>query len=67
MTMTLSSELITSPSSSRSGLAHLPAMAEVRSPDVLHPQEGPCDCLSQPIQVLDYPSSLVLVEAMHFL
>ena len=26
----------------------LPAMAEVRSPDVLHPQDGPCDCLSQP-------------------
>lgn len=44
-----SSELLTSPASSaRSG--HLPVMAEVRSPDVLHPQEGPCDCLSQPIQ-----------------
>jgi len=25
-------------------------MAEVRSPDVLHPQDGPCDCLSHPIQ-----------------
>ncbi len=46
MTMTLSSDL-TSPS----GLAHMPVMAEVRSPDVLHPQDGPCDCLSQPIQV----------------
>ena len=29
----------------------LPAMAEVRSPDALHPQEGPCDCLSQGLQV----------------
>lgn len=28
----------------------LPAMAEVRSPDALHPQDGPCDCLSQGIQ-----------------
>jgi len=28
----------------------LPAMAEVRSPDVLHPQDGPCECLSHPIQ-----------------
>jgi len=28
----------------------LPAMAEVRSPDVLHPQDGPCDCLSQGLQ-----------------
>ena len=23
----------------------MPAMAEVRSPDMLHPQDGPCDCL----------------------
>ena len=29
----------------------LPAMAEVRSPDALHPQDGPCDCLSQGLQV----------------
>ena len=29
----------------------MPAMAEVRSPDVLHPQDGPCDCLSQGLQV----------------
>jgi len=28
----------------------MPAMAEVRSPDVLHPQDGPCDCLSQSLQ-----------------
>jgi len=28
----------------------LPAMAEVRSPDILHPQDGPCDCLSQGLQ-----------------
>ena len=26
-------------------------MAEVRSPDVLHPQDGPCDCLTHGIQV----------------
>ena len=29
----------------------LPAMAEVRSPDALHPQDGQCDCLSQGLQV----------------
>ena len=29
----------------------MPVMAEVRSPDVLHPQDGPCDCLTQGIQV----------------
>lgn len=28
----------------------MPVMAEVRSPDVLHPQDGPCDCLTQGIQ-----------------
>jgi hypothetical protein len=28
----------------------MPAMAEVRSPDMLHPQDGPCDCLSQSLQ-----------------
>lgn len=30
---------------------HLPTIADVRSPDVLHPQEGPCDCLSHPMRV----------------
>ena len=29
----------------------MPVMAEVRSPDVLHPQDGPCDCLTHGIQV----------------
>ena len=29
----------------------LPAIADVRSPDVLHPKNGPCDCLSHPIPV----------------
>lgn len=29
----------------------LPCIADVRSPDVLHPQDGPCDCLSHPIMV----------------
>ena len=28
----------------------MPAMAEVRSPDMLHPQDGPCDCLQVPSQ-----------------
>jgi len=35
----------------------LPAMAEVRSPDVLHPQDGPCDCLSQPGLQAGYSSN----------
>ena len=31
---------------------HLPTIADVRSPDVLHCQEGPCDCLSHiPLKV----------------
>ena len=37
----------------------MPAMAEVRSPDVLHPQDGPCDCLSQSLQVC-------LLYCLHF-
>ena len=32
------------------GHCHLPAMGEVRSPDILHPQ-GPCDCLNQSMLV----------------
>lgn len=28
---------------------HLPTIADVRSPDVLHPQDGPCDCLTHPM------------------
>ena len=30
---------------------HLPTIADVRSPDVLHCQEGPCDCLSHSLKV----------------
>ncbi len=30
---------------------HLPTIADVRSPDVLHPHNGPCDCLSHPMPV----------------
>jgi len=29
---------------------HLPTIADVRSPDVLHSVDGPCDCLSHPMQ-----------------
>ncbi|XP_071745150.1 neogenin isoform X2 [Lepeophtheirus salmonis] len=36
-------------SNSQYSTGHLPAIADVRSPDVLHPQNGPCDCLSHPI------------------
>ncbi|CAB4066847.1 NEO1 [Lepeophtheirus salmonis] len=37
-------------SNSQYSTGHLPAIADVRSPDVLHPQNGPCDCLSHPIR-----------------
>ena len=30
----------------------LPVIADVRSPDVLHNKNGPCDCLSHPIPVI---------------
>ena len=30
----------------------LPAIADVRSPDVLYPKSGPCDCLNHPIPVM---------------
>ena len=29
----------------------LPTIADVRSPDVLHPKHGPCDCLTHPLHV----------------
>ncbi len=32
----------------------LPCIADVRSPEVLHPQDGPCDCLSHPILVSEF-------------
>ena len=32
---------------------HLPTIADVRSPDVLHCQDGPCDCLSHTLKVIN--------------
>ena len=41
------------PSGSEHGFhsGHLPTIADVRSPDVLHPKHGPCDCLTHPLHV----------------
>ena len=41
---------------------HLPTIADVRSPDVLHPQDGPCDCLSHPMQVCAYLLFFYILE-----
>ena len=43
----------------------MPAMAEVRSPDVLHPQDGPCDCLSQSLQVPSQSHNLIARQSLH--
>ena len=44
------------PSGSEHGFhsGHLPTIADVRSPDVLHPTHGPCDCLTHPLHVSSY-------------
>ena len=37
---------------------HLPTIADVRSPDVLHPKHGPCDCLTHPLHVSYFSTSI---------
>jgi hypothetical protein len=42
----------------------MPAMAEVRSPDMLHPQDGPCDCLQPSYSTEELTNEMINLETV---